>query len=161
MTTRTLAVGLFAVLAALLTMTLTIGSAPRGMLVLPDMAPTVVPTKTPTHIAVSRVPATPPPLATRPPVLPTPSPAPQLLDLNFATTGALTALGLTPDQARQIFVLRCTPAQPPYIPYAGELEGCGPAATGIVRLRQIVDAGILTAEEVVEFFSGKVVQTWD
>ena len=148
-------------MAAVFTMALAIGSAPEGVLVLPDATPTAVATLLPTTVVAVRDVVTVRPLPTRLPVMPAVTPAAQLVDLNFATTGMLATLGLSPGQAREIFILRCTPAESPYIPYPAELDGCGSNAAGIVRLQQIVDAGILTEEEVVDHLVGRVVQTWD
>jgi hypothetical protein len=70
------------------------------------------------------------------------------------------ALGLSTEQAQALFALRCTPAELPFKPYPAPLEGCGPQASGIVVLDQIVDAGIMTEDEVIELLAGKVAQAW-
>jgi hypothetical protein len=71
-----------------------------------------------------------------------------------------SALGLSLEQSQSLFALRCTPAEPPLKPYPYPLEGCGPEASGIVVLDQIVSAGIMTEDEVIELLAGKVVQVW-
>lgn len=161
MTARALAAGLVAVLLTVMAITWGYASAPAGTLVLRDPTSTPAPALSPTHSVLVATSYTPSPLPTRPPVVPTVTPTPQLVDLNFANTAILTALGLSPSQARAVFLLRCKPAESPFVPFSAELEGCGQDATGIVRLRQIVDEGILTAYEVTEYLSGKVTQTWD
>lgn len=69
-------------------------------------------------------------------------------------------LSLPPDVEQALLDLRCAPAVPPETPYPDYLEGCGANAAGIMFLDDIVEAGIMTVEEVDLVLADKVFQTW-
>lgn len=162
-------VGVALVLATIVTAVIAWDRAGRFQLVLEisDPPPTPTPWAFPTSV---RPQETPRPLPTRTtPVIPAGGPVgpflgatatPQPLDLNLDFQAYTTVLGLSNAQAGALFRLRCAPAVPPFSPYPISLEGCGPDAMGIVVLDQVVDAGVMTEEEVIDLLVGKVRQTW-
>jgi hypothetical protein len=69
-------------------------------------------------------------------------------------------MGLTSAQQTAIFRLRCEPPVPPRAPYNGHLDGCNGPGAGITYLDEIVEAGIMTRQEVNDTIGGRAVQQW-
>jgi hypothetical protein len=75
--------------------------------------------------------------------------------------GLYDVLSLTPAQADAIRHLRCVPAVPPAAPYPSRLDGCDSRdAAGISYLDDIVEAGIMSKEEVDAVLTGHVFHAW-
>jgi hypothetical protein len=69
-------------------------------------------------------------------------------------------MGLTAEQSTAIFRLRCEPPVPPRTPYSGHLDGCNGPGAGIMYLDEIVEAGIMSRQEVNDAIAGRTVQQW-
>ena len=123
-----------------------------------EPSPTPTPWPSPTPVVIEE-PSGPRNLITPPTVAPSPVVA-DLIDLN-TDSHRYIELGLNLQQESAIFALRCAPPVPPQPPYDGVLEGCdNGGGAGITFLDQVVEAGIMTRQEINDTFADLVVQQW-
>ena len=124
-----------------------------------EITPTSIPTPRPPARPIEIWhPTGPRNLINPPPEFPTPV-IRVLIDLNV-DTDRYDELGVRQEQQAAILELRCDPPAPPEAPYPGTLDGCLEGGAGITYLNEIVDAGIMTRQEVNDTFAGLVVQEW-